>query len=214
MPNAAAHARTAKNIISLTVLITRHGLTRATFCPCANMKFTDPKLGKEVAAWYDAATSNPADPETCEAYAALNSEILVQYSRLVADGWRFEVGSYGSESAARPMLADLRNKHLFYFPSDAGELPHSLMSATENERFRCVHDVMSHGAGDYSFSWQGETAAFKHHARSIKSRLALRALATETIGQNSWMNFIGHRYADQKAILISDALLDKVLRDE
>lgn len=180
------------------------------------MKFIDPKLGREIATWYNDAVSNLEDPETIEGYARLNASVTVAYCELVAQGWTFEAGTYPDSDGtdARPMLADLERKHLYYFPSTGGNPPNPLMSHAENERFRCVHDVLAHGAGRYSFSWQGETRAFLAHAVKLSSRLAMRALATETVGQNSWMNFVGGRYADQKAVLMPEDLLDKLLDNE
>jgi hypothetical protein len=66
--------------------------------------------------------------------------------------------------------------------------PHHIFSDQENDRFRAVHDVFGHAATGRGFSRHGEEAAFLSH-RQMFSKRALPALASETRGQNSYLNY-------------------------
>lgn len=59
---------------------------------------------------------------------------------------------------------------------------------TENEMFRAVHDMFGHAAGGNSFQPKGEEIAFMSHSQ-MYSPLARLAMASETRGQNSWLNY-------------------------
>lgn len=57
-----------------------------------------------------------------------------------------------------------------------------------NDLFRGVHDAFGHGVMPHQFGPLGEDNAYREHAATL-SPLAVRALTTETRGQNSWVNF-------------------------
>lgn len=59
---------------------------------------------------------------------------------------------------------------------------------TYNDLFRAVHDILGHGPEGFQFGPRGEENAYRSHAVMF-SPLARRAMATETRGQNSWVNF-------------------------
>jgi hypothetical protein len=64
-----------------------------------------------------------------------------------------------------------------------------LENATVNDAFRIVHDLYGHyGPGNPFFRAPGEERAFKLHSR-MYSPEARPAMASETRGQNSWLNF-------------------------
>jgi hypothetical protein len=75
--------------------------------------------------------------------------------------------------------------------------------------FRAVHDAFGHAKHGVGFRARGEENAFQSHAR-MYSPEALPAVASETRGQNSWVNYgpygaknrtaspIDTEYAEQK----------------
>lgn len=83
-----------------------------------------------------------------------------------------------------------------------------------NDMFRIVHDYFGHAKEGNGFGPNGEENAYLNHAKTYSPE-AQKALATETKGQNSWVNFGPHGeqnranpsktiYADQKAGLLPD----------
>jgi hypothetical protein len=61
--------------------------------------------------------------------------------------------------------------------------------AVANDAFRAVHDAFGHfGSGNPFFRAAGEERAFQEHAR-MYSPEARGAMASETRGQNSWLNY-------------------------
>ncbi len=79
-----------------------------------------------------------------------------------------------------------------------------------NNQFRAIHDYFGHYLGKNNFTFEGETKAYIRHSEMF-SKVAGRALFTETIGQNSWFNFSAEnintpnalrKFAEQKAGLI------------
>lgn len=91
---------------------------------------------------------------------------------------------------------------------------HPYMSPEQNDRFRAVHDWLAHAGEGHSFGPTGEENAYRVHASTL-SPMAQRALATETRGQNSWVNFGPNAhlpakerpFAEQKAALWPEGLL-------
>lgn len=127
------------------------------------------------------------------------------------------------------------NKHLWFFPTEQGfgpkgeKLEHPMLQPTEfefegkpllaNDLFRIVHDYRGHFlGGKSSFGQKGEHQAYLTHKKDF-SPLAQKALATETMGQNQWFhhgpfaeynkkNLSNPRYADQKAALLPDEIIN------
>ena len=128
------------------------------------------------------------------------------------------------------------NKHLHYFPTtagfgsgDAAPEDHPMLQPTKfkdpegkpmlaNDLFRVVHDIHGHHLGGQSgFGPKGEHQAYLTHKKMF-SPLAQKALATETLGQNSTVNFGKYgeqnrkdpkntKYADQKAGLLPEHII-------
>jgi hypothetical protein len=110
-----------------------------------------------------------------------------------------------SEVPPHPMLADsgvtLDGKNL-----------------TNNDLFRIVHDYFGHAGEGNGFRADGEFNAYRIH-RALYSPEAQPALATETLGQNAWVNHGPYGefnrtagqgqtiYADQKAGLLPPAAI-------
>lgn len=62
------------------------------------------------------------------------------------------------------------------------------VEATANDIFRAVHDAFGHGMEGAGFRGKGEENAWQAHA-ALFTGPALKALTTETRGQNSWLNY-------------------------
>ena len=68
---------------------------------------------------------------------------------------------------------------------------HPYLSDEVNDRFRAVHDAFGHAAIGRGFDRNGEEAAYQSHAEMFTAT-ALPALASETRGQNSALNYGGY----------------------
>lgn len=168
-------------------------------------------FARRVANAFDRLRNNPNDPKVKRAYDALIDETLSQYHALRDTGLDFKFLKPGQKDpyAASPSLgyADLVNKgRLFVYPTErgfgsgvgdssrnpllkkvgkVGDLP----NATANDAFRLVHDAFGHyGPGNPYFRAPGEERAYQLHSK-MYSPTARAAAATETRGQNSWVNY-------------------------
>jgi hypothetical protein len=91
------------------------------------------------------------------------------------------------------MAADVHgNKHLYVFQ---GGDPHDFLNRidkasglNENEKFRAVHDLLGHAVYGNQFGPKGEELAYAVH-QQMYSPLARLAMASETRGQNSLVNY-------------------------
>jgi hypothetical protein len=184
--------------------------------PMQRATAVDKEFQKKVADWYDNAESNPNDKEVQTAYRAFAEETAKQYEYLTNKGMTFEfVDNPSSYQNSGEMMKDIaENKHLFVFKT-GDDFDHPLLSAEENDQFRAVHDYFGHAAYGHQFGELGEENAFRVHAATFSPE-ARRAMATETRGQNSWVNTRpenaaapGTVYADQKVVLLPKQFMDK-----
>ena len=192
------------------------------------------RFAGRVARAYERMHHAPGHPVVAKAYGALAKETIAQYHALVGRGFKFEFYPRGKDPYPSPWdaMRDLQqNKHLYVYPTEAGYgmegagkvAAHPLLAdsgiewggrpATVNDIFRGVHDVFGHFKEGVGFRAAGEENAFRQHA-AMFSPTARRALASETRGQNSWVNFgpkgkanrgAGQAetvYAEQKAALL------------
>lgn len=185
------------------------------------------EFAKNVAQAYDVMKHAPNDPAVKKAYGALASEIEDQFEHITKEGglkveaWTKKGQPYADSKA---MMADVeKNNHLYYFPTEAGfgsseVADHPLLAKGKNgmvfnDMLRIVHDYLAHAKGKFSFGPNGEENAFIEHTKLLSPE-ARKALATETRGQNSWVNFGPHSdlpvterpFAPQKAGLLPDEL--------
>jgi hypothetical protein len=172
----------------------------------------DEAYSKSIADRYEKLQHSPKDPATLKAYDAFRDGILGQYQTLLDHGYKIEPWPNEGQPYAnsKDMLKDLReNKHLYYFKTEqgygdkGGSTPenHPMLrgsgisfngeEAPINDIFRGVHDALGHGLMGYQFGPRGEYNAFLAHASTLPPE-SHQALATETIGQNSWTNFGPH----------------------
>jgi hypothetical protein len=99
------------------------------------------------------------------------------------------------------MAADARKGHLHFFTG--GDFPkdhllaqpsgvtHGDRDLTYNDLFRAVHDYYGHALYGNQFGPRGEEHAYRTHARMFTPR-ARPAMAAETRGQNSYVNYGRH----------------------
>lgn len=156
---------------------------------------------------YAAMKHEPNNPDVQKSYNSLNSQIDEQHKFLVEragvklEPWTGEGEPY--PGGAKDMQADVtKNNHLWFLPTDkhivsdipsdhpmVREIPGELLP---NDKFRAVHDYMGHATDEKaSFGPIGEQRAFNSH-RDTLTPAAEGALASETKGQNSWVNFGEH----------------------
>jgi hypothetical protein len=177
-------------------------------------------LAIKIADAYEQAQHNPSDAEVKTAYDAFGKETLAQWDYLTKQGvtfepWLKEGQPYKNSAEA---VADVRtNRHLFFYPTEAGYgeagtagMEHPLLTKSGrkhgerelllNDIFRAVHDYFGHAKEGYEFGPRGEYNAYLAHS-SMYSDAAKPALAAETLGQNSWVNY-GKHLRDQSGQLI------------
>jgi len=127
-----------------------------------------------------------------KAYRQLNYETAQQFNQMPVN-MSFHRAGEGDYRSSGEMLEDVHgNKHLYVF--QGGE-PHNMMSdvdprtgLNQTEQFRAVHDLFGHAVHGNEFGPKGEELAFGAHSQ-MYSPLARIALATETRGQNSVVNY-------------------------
>jgi hypothetical protein len=129
-------------------------------------------------------------------YEQLGKENAQQLDRMLNSGMNLSYHKGDLNYANSPqMLEDaLINKHLYVF---GGGEPHQLLNKidpytglNENQVFRAVHDYYGHGPTGATFGPMGEELAYATHGQ-LYSPLAKMAAASETRGQNSFVNYSG-----------------------
>jgi hypothetical protein len=139
-------------------------------------------------------------------YEQLGKENAQQLDRMLNQGINLSYHKGDLNYAGSPqMLEDaLINKHLYTY---GGGEPHEILNKidpytglNENQVFRAVHDYYGHGTTGASFGPKGEELAFGAHSQ-IYSPLAKMAAATETRGQNSFVNYSGINADLQKQMI-------------
>lgn len=174
------------------------------------------RTGPKIAEWYGSFASNAADPATVEAYRALARESQAQLDAMRRAGIDVQYVKQDPYTSSAEMMADVRdNKRLKIFASTEGG--HPLLSPDENNVFRAVHDFFGHAMEGHQFGPLGEERAFREHMRMFSPE-ARRAMAVETRGQNSFVNFgpdaawnranpAQTRYAPQKVGLMPEEFM-------
>jgi hypothetical protein len=137
------------------------------------------------------------------AYREFVQQVETQFAELVKSvRVRFQnEDPYGS---AAEMFADVDTGWLRIWSTPENQA-HPILTASENDLFRAVHDFHGHYMTGRDFSRHGEEAAWVRHSQMFTG-LARRAMTSETRGQNSafiWING-GREFPEQKAILLPD----------
>jgi len=179
----------------------------------------DEDFARRVAAWYENTPSAPNDPAVIRAWRAFADETRQQYEMLQQAGIKFDFSEADPYKNSAEMIRDVaENGRLRVFRTAPPGAPqvHPLLTNEENDMFRAVHDFFGHAGYGYQFGPKGEENAFRVHS-AMYTPEARRAMATETRGQNSWVNFgppadinrarPGSVYADNKVMLMPPELL-------
>lgn len=170
------------------------------------------EAGERFARVYEGLPEN--DPAAKGAYDALNAEVSQQMAAIKKAGYTIEFVDTDPYKSSADLFKDLRdNKRLRVFKT-GDDAVHPYMTKEQNDAFRAVHDFVAHGGGGNQFGKIGEENAYRIHASTLSPQ-ARRALATETRGQNSWVNFGPHAdlppakrpFAKQKAALWPEEML-------
>jgi hypothetical protein len=195
-----------------------------------------PNVSAKIAEAYSQMEHAPNDPKVAKAYEALMKETEDQYRALEKSGLKIskmqpEMANPYKNSAS--LVDDItKNKHMWYYPTEQGFgsgandfSDHPLFKETKvlgpdgkpmkaNDLFRVVHDYFGHAKDGNKFGATGEERAYLEHSK-MYSPEARKALASETRGQNSWVNYgpageanranpAATTYAEQKAGLLPD----------
>jgi len=143
-----------------------------------------------------------------KSYAALRKETAQQFDAMVKNGvnMSFHSGHANYENSVEMLRDSLLNDHLYTF---RGGDEHPYLNRldphyglNDNEKFRAVHDYFGHGTTGGQFGRKGEEMAYAAHSQ-MYSPLAKIAAASETRGQNSFVNYGGknaHLEADMQAL--------------
>tara|TARA_R110000796_G_scaffold90631_4_gene194554 strand:- start:5561 stop:13294 length:7734 start_codon:yes stop_codon:yes gene_type:complete len=130
-----------------------------------------------------------------KSYNQLAIETQEQYDYLLDNGMIFEYHDGAADYAnSKEMLSDAHLfNHLWVFKG--GESHPFLAELSEkglslNDKFRGVHDYFGHAVNGNGFGKVGEENAFVSHSQ-MYSPLAAIAMASETRGQNSYVNYSG-----------------------
>jgi hypothetical protein len=170
----------------------------------------DPQRATKIADAYAKMENNPNSPKVKKAYDAMINETMEQYEALRKKGYQFSFMPESGDIYGNPRNAIndiVQNQRLSVFPTEQGFGGPSAAAASEanpllmrigekwdgkevtaNDVFRAVHDVFGHAKHGVGFRAGGEENAFQAHAR-MYSPEALPAAASETRGQNSWVNY-------------------------
>lgn len=194
-----------------------------------------PNVSSKVADAFSKMEHNPNDPKVAKAYEALMRETEDQFRALENAGMKIskmEPGMDNPYKNSAALVEDIKsNKHMWYYPTEQGFgsggdfSDHPLFKETKvtgpdgktmkgNDLFRVVHDYFGHAKDNTKFGATGEERAYMSH-KEMFSPEAQKALASETRGQNSWVNYgpqgeanranpANTTFADQKAGLLPD----------
>jgi hypothetical protein len=154
----------------------------------------NPRRGHQIQAAYKEAQAAPTEaPGIRKSYEAMRSEVHRQHAFMTSPkesggmGLRHEVVDEDPYPTPQAMAEDVRGGTIKTF-STKSTGGHEFFSDEDNDKFRAVHDVFGHAAIGRGFSRNGEEAAYLSH-RQMFPKAAQAALASETRGQNSFLNY-------------------------
>jgi hypothetical protein len=167
--------------------------------------------GRKIAQEYEAAPS--FDKAAVPHYRAMAEETKRQFDFLTAPRSQGGLGVDVSVSQDDPykraadMMKDAAQSK-FKVLSTQVTGGHPYFTNDENDMFRAVHDYFGHAATGRGFDPHGEEAAFRSHY-AMFSPNARPAMATETRGQNSAINFGSNpgNFVEQKVATLPTAQL-------
>lgn len=201
----------------------------------------NPEVSARIAGAFENMQHTPDDRATQKAYGALIDEVSQQYDDIRKQGLNIQKmpeGMGNPYKSSADIVNDVKNnKNLWYYPTEQGygsgpqTSKHPMLQSTKyldadgkpmlaNDLFRVAHDYYGHAQEGHKLGATGEERAYLEHKRML-SKEAQKALATETRGQNSWVNYgpkgVENRanpanttFAEQKAGLLPDWALKEV----
>lgn len=166
----------------------------------------DAEHAERVARWYwaRALDGQPHGDRETWVWDQLAAVISEQYDALLDAGFRHTVTLNDPYETPEQVWHDADRGHLKTFASEPGG--HPVWSMSQNDRFRFVHDMLTHFAHRLRFDREGEDMAYRVH-RATMPRYLWGALATETRAQNAALNFApvcgqaAGRFAPQVAVV-------------
>jgi len=153
--------------------------------------------GREYPSLMEAINAKNYDDLLEKSYTQLGKETQMQFDRLPIQttyhgGDLDYVTSTGGTNSIAMLRDVMQNQNLNVF---RGGDPHDFLNKVDprtglnmNEQFRAVHDYFGHGTRGSKFDAAGEEMAYGSHSQMF-SPLARMAMAAETRGQNSLVNF-------------------------
>ena len=199
----------------------------------------NPAAQAKIASAYEAMKHDPTNPDVIKAYNALIDETGQQFEDLQKNKG-LKISRIGEDTpnpykSSADLIKDVKeNKHMAYFPTETGFGAAGAADAVQNnpllretkfigpdgkpmlanDLFRVVHDYYGHVEGENKFGPTGEERAYQQHSKMFSPE-AKKALATETRGQNSWVNYgpfgeenranpANTKYAEQKTGLLPE----------
>lgn len=153
------------------------------------------------------------DPNAVPSFRAMANETREQFDFLTRPKSKGGLGVDVSVTKEDPykraadMMKDA-NQGKFSVLSSAQTGGHPYFTDEENDMFRAVHDFFGHAATGRGFDPHGEEAAFRSHFAMFSPK-ARPAMATETRGQNSALNYGLNpgQFAEQKVVTLPTAQL-------
>jgi hypothetical protein len=143
-----------------------------------------------------------------KSYSALEKEIEMQYAELLNTGITIEYHDGAAEYAdSNELQSDVMlYDHLWTFK---GGEPHYFLNKADingitlDHKFRSIHDYFGHVVNNNPFGPSGEETAFASHVQMF-SPLAAIAMASETRGQNSYVNYANDGELNSDLLYLSD----------
>ena len=148
--------------------------------------------GKRYPELVEATGAQNYDQLLESAYRQLSKETADQFHTLPVNMSYHRAGE-GNYQSSGEMLRDIYgNRHMYVYQ---GGDPHDFLNQIDpetglntNEMFRAVHDFYGHAVHGNPFGPKGEEIAYGAHSQMF-SPLARLAMASETRGQNSFVNY-------------------------
>ncbi len=198
----------------------------------------DPKFAERISDAYEKMPHAPNNPVVKAAYADLIKQVADQYAALVDNGYKFYFFDETNDPYdGNPWNAmrDLReNQTMAVYATEAGYGDDIFLGNTDdnpmvedtglmwpsgsldgppkrvlaNDLFRAVHDTFGHGLEGAGFRARGEENAWQAHARLFTGD-ALKALTSETRGQNSWLNYGPYGEQNKNASVVDTIFADQ-----
>lgn len=164
-------------------------------------------VGHAVFQEHKAALARPMSPATSKSYDHLTREVNDQYDYMTRPkesgglGIGVEVVDDNPYDDPKAMATDFAKTNQLRVLSTATTGGHAIWDDQTNDRFRAVHDVFGHLASGRGFSRDGEEGAYQSHAQMFSPE-ARGALAGETRGQNSYLNWGGGGFPENRGVTL------------